>query len=116
MDNTYSWSDLESHIERREDGCWTWDGFALEGNVYRVIAEAYGAALPGGQKMYRMPGCTLGKDCVNPNHIGAREDFARALQGQRREIPASKTITLSELTVQDRRFLRSCRISWECVD
>ncbi len=40
MDNANSWNEVEPHIERRVDGCWTWDGFPLDGNVYRIIAEA----------------------------------------------------------------------------
>jgi hypothetical protein len=76
------------HIDRRENGCWTWSGSPVEGNVYRIVAEAYEAPLPAGQKLYRMPGCTLGKECVNPNHLGTGADFVLALNGRRQEIPA----------------------------
>jgi hypothetical protein len=115
MDNAYSWSDLESHIERREDnGCWTWDGFPLEGNVYRIIAKAYRAPLPAGQKLYRMPECKLGKACINPSHLGTAADFVLALNGRREEIPEPpRAVKVVRLTKLDRLFLKSLRISWE---
>jgi hypothetical protein len=113
MDNASDWKDIESHIERREDGCWTWDGSPLDGNVYRVIAEAYGAPLPAGQKMYGMPNCTLGKECVNPSHLGTGADYVLALNGRRQEIPEPPKTVVVKLTPQDRRFLKSVRVRWK---
>src|ERR1700694_1532977 len=105
MDNAKHWSDVEAHIRRHNSGCWAWSGAPVEGNVYRFVAEAYGAPLPAGQKLYRMPNCKLGKQCVNPNHLGTGADYVLALNGRRQEIPEPpKTVTL-KLTPQDRRFL-----------
>jgi hypothetical protein len=114
MDNAFGWSDVEPHIERRNDsGCWTWDGTPLEGNVYRFVAEAYGAPLPT-EKLYRMPDCKLGKQCVNPNHLGTGADFVLALNGRRQEIPEpSSTIGVVRLTERDREFLRSVKVRWD---
>ncbi len=115
MDNASDWSILEPHIERREDcGCWTWDGSPLEGNVYRIIAEAYGAPLPAGPKLYRMPECKLGKECVNPNHLGTGADYVLSLNGRRQEIPEpSRAVRVVRLTELDRQFLKSVRIVWD---
>jgi hypothetical protein len=115
MDNTSDWGEVEAHIERHEGGCWTWDGSPVEGNVYRFVAEAYGAPLAFGRgKLFRMPDCKLGKECVNPNHIGTAKDFFRALNGQGQEIPEPpKMATGVRLTPKDRRFLRALRIRWE---
>jgi hypothetical protein len=112
--NTNDWDEVAAHIERREDGCWTWDGSPLEGNVYRVVAQAYGAPLPAGPKLYRMPQCTLGKDCVNPNHIGTGADFVLALNRRRQEAPEpSRTVAEVRLTELDREFLRSVKVRWD---
>jgi hypothetical protein len=115
MDNTSDWGEVEAHIERHEGGCWTWDGSPVDGNVYRVVAEACGAPLPVGLgKLYRMPDCKLGKACVNPNHLGTGEDFVLSVNGRRQEIPEpSKRETGVKLTPQDKRFLKSLRIGWE---
>jgi hypothetical protein len=115
MDKTSDWGEVEAHIERHEGGCWTWVGAPMTCNVYCFVAEAYGAPLPVGLgKLYRMPDCRLGKECVNPNHIGTGEDFVLAVKGERREIPEpSKTDAGINLTPRDRRFLKSLRISWE---
>jgi hypothetical protein len=115
MSSTNNWDDVAAHIERHEGGCWTWDGTPVDGNVYRVVAEALGAPLPTGKgKLFRMPGCTLGKPCVNPNHFGTGEDFVRALNGRRQVMPEPpKTGTEMKLTPRDRRFLKSFRIRWE---
>jgi len=113
MDNASNWSEVEAHIGRREDGCWIWDGPRMECNVYRFVAEAYGAPLPT-EKLYRMPDCKLGKTCVNPNHLGTGADFVLALNGRRQEIPEPpRTDRVVQLTEQDRRFLKSLRIRWE---
>lgn len=114
MDNAYGWSDVEPHIERHHDSdCWTWDGSPVEGNVYRVVAEAFGLPLPTG-KLYRMPDCKLAKVCVNPNHLGTGADFVLALNGRRQEIPEPpRTVTDVRLTELDRRFLKSLKIRWE---
>jgi hypothetical protein len=82
----------------------------LDGNIYRVVAEAYGVPLPAGQKLYRMPGCTVGRKCVNPNHLGTGEDFVLSLQGKRKEVPEPSK---AGITPQDRQFLKSLRIEWE---
>jgi hypothetical protein len=114
MDKTSDWGEVEAHIERHEGGCWTWVGAPMTCNVYCFVAEAYGAPLPVGLgKLYRMPDCRLGKECVNPNHIGTGEDFVRALNGRRQEIPASKADARVWLTRQARQFLKSLKISWE---
>jgi len=85
----------------------------MECNVYRFVAEAYGAPLPT-EKLYRMPDCKLGKTCVNPNHLGTGADFVLALNGRRQEIPEPpRTDRVVQLTEQDRRFLKSLRIRWE---
>lgn len=114
MDNTSDRSAVEAHIERRDEGgCWTWDGSPVEGNLYRIIAEAYGAPLATG-KLYRMPACMLGKECVNPNHIGTGADFVLALNGRRQEITEpSRMGRVLQLTEQDRRFLRSVKVRWD---
>jgi len=114
MDNTRDWNDVEAHIERRDNGgCWTWDGSPLQGNVSRVIAEAYGAPLPTG-KLYRMPECKLGKDCVNPNHLGTSADFVLALNGRRQEIPEPpRAVRIVRLTELDREFLKSVKVRWD---
>lgn len=115
MDNTSDWSELQAHIERHEGGCWTWDGSPVDGNVYRIVAEACGVYFPVGRgKLYRMPDCKLGKACVNPNHIGTGKDFERALNGRRREIPGrSKAVPMVRLTSLDRQFLKDLRIRWK---
>ena len=115
MSDTSDWNDVEKHIERHEGGCWTWDGSPLDGNVYRFVADAYGAPIPNGHgKLYRMPDCTVGRKCVNPDHLGTGEDFVLSLQGKRKETPKpSKAVTVVELTPQDRQFLKSLKISWE---
>jgi hypothetical protein len=115
MSNTNDWGDVEVNIKRHESGCWTWIGPPLECNVYRFVAEAYGAPLPNGHgKLYRMPCCTLGRKCVNPNHIGSRDDYMLTLDGRRRDNPEPlKTATGVKLTHEDRRFLKTLRIRWE---
>jgi hypothetical protein len=112
-DNAYSWSEVEVHIIRHPSGCWTWDGLPVDGNVYRIIAEAYGAPLPT-EKLYRMPDCKLGKACVNPNHLGTGADYILSLKGQRQEIPEpSRMGRVLQLTEQDRRFLKNLQIRWD---
>ncbi len=113
MDNANNWSAVEAHIERHEGGCWVWIAAPVEGNLYRMIAEACGTPLPAGQKLYRMPDCKLGKRCVNPNHLGTGEDFVLAVKGQRREIPEPPKTVKVKLTPQDRRFLKALRIGWD---
>jgi hypothetical protein len=115
MDNTNDWGEVETHIERHEGGCWTWDGTPVDGNVYRVVAEACGILFPVGRgRLYRMPECKLGKECVNPNHLGTGEDFVLAVNGRRQEIPEpSKTVATVRLTRMDRQFLKGLNIRWE---
>ena len=115
MNNSYDWGEVEAHIKRLDGGCWTWDGTPVDGNVYRIIAEAYGIFFPvGSGKLYRMPECQLGKLCVNPNHIGTAKDFVLAVHGRRRETAEpTKTGTGIWLTMEDRRFLKALRILWE---
>jgi hypothetical protein len=112
--DTNDWDEVAAHIERRNySGCWTWDGSPLDGNVYRFVAEAYGAPLPT-EKLYRMPDCKLGKQCVNPNHLGTGADFVLALNGRRREAPEPpRTVKVVRLTEKDKQFLKSLRIRWE---
>jgi len=111
--DTSDWGGVEGHIERRECGCWVWDGAPVDGNVYRIVAEAYGAPLPI-EKLYRMPDCKLGKECVNPNHLGTGADFVLALNGRRQEIPEPpRTVRVVRLTERDREFLRSVKVRWD---
>ena len=113
MDETHNWDAVEPHIIRHPSGCWVWDGLPLEGNVYRIIAKAYGAPLPT-EKPYRMPDCKLGKSCVNPNHLGTGADYILSLNGRRQEIPEPpRTVGVVRLTELDRQFLKSLRIRWE---
>ena len=91
MDNAYDWFDMEPHVVRHDSGCWSWDGFPLDGNIYRAVAEACGCPLPAGEKLFRMPDCALGKDCINPMHLGTSVDFVLALNGRRQEIPEPPT-------------------------
>jgi len=112
--DTNSWSEVEPHIERHKSGCWTWDASPVEGNVYRIVAKAYGAPLPIGiGKLYRMPDCKFGMKCVNPNHIGTKEDYFLTLDGQRRDWPEPKTGNGIGLTKQDREFLKKLKIAWD---
>jgi hypothetical protein len=60
-----------------------------------------------------MPDCTLGKECVNPSHVGTREDYFLALGGRRQMPEPSKTGTGIRLTKRDREFLRALRVTWE---
>jgi hypothetical protein len=113
--NNSNWNDIEAHIARHDGGCWTWDGTPVDGNVYRIVAEACGIYFPVGRgKLYRMPECKLGTECVNPSHIGTGADFGRALNGRRQEVPEpSKMATGITLTQKDRRFLKNLRVRWE---
>jgi hypothetical protein len=115
MNTPTDWGEVEVHIKRHESGCWTWNGSPVEGNVYRIVAEACGAPTRNWNgKLYRMPDCTVGRKCVNPNHIGTIEDYMITLDGRRRDIPESmETGTGVKLTKLDRRFLKSLRIVWE---
>ena len=64
------WADVQRH----ENGCWTWVGQS-GCNIIRLLAEMSGKPLPLLRRMYRMPGCVLGKDCVNPEHVGTAEEW-----------------------------------------
>jgi hypothetical protein len=60
-----------------------------------------------------MPECTLGRECVNPHHLGTGADFVLALKGRRRKItPEPRKMATIELTLHDRRFLEELRIRW----
>jgi hypothetical protein len=115
MSSTNNWENIEPHIERHESGCWSWDGTPVEGKVFRVVAEAYGAPLPNAQvNLYRMPDCTLGMRCVNPNHIGTRADYIDTVDGRRQDWPEPpKKGTGLKLTPRDKRFLKTLNIGWE---
>jgi hypothetical protein len=113
MDNTNNWNAVDVHLRRHESGCWTWSGPPVEGNVYRLVAQACGTPLPAGQKLYRMPGCMMGKVCVNPHHLGTGADFVLALNGRRQEISEPPRTVTIRLTPEDSRFLKTLRISWE---
>jgi hypothetical protein len=68
MDNASNWDDIEPHIKRHGSRCWTWSGAPVEGNVYRIVAEACGAPTPNWNgKMYRMANRTVGTNSVNPS-------------------------------------------------
>jgi hypothetical protein len=112
MSESNDWGSVEVNINRHDSGCWTWVGAPMACNVYRYIAEVHGTPLPTG-KLYRMPECRVGRDCVNPGHLGTGEDYMLALTGQRRKISEpSKTGTV-ELTASDRLFLRELKIGWD---
>ncbi len=114
MDNTYDWFDIEPHIEKHKNGCWTWLGALLEGNIYRLVAEACGCPLPAGQKLFRMPDCALEKNCINPAHLGTSVDFVLALKGRRVSMPEPlSAVRMVRFTEQDRQFLKSLRIRWD---
>ena len=56
----------------------------------------------------------LGKECVNPNHLGTGEDCTLAVKGQRREIPEPpKTDVMLRLTGLDWEFLKGLKIGRE---
>ncbi len=115
MGDNNDWDDIEPHIERHESGCWTWDGSPVKGKVFRIIVDALGTPIPNGHgKLYRMPDCTVGRKCVNPNHIGNIEEYWRTLDGRRQDIPEpSETGTGMKLTPRDKSFLKSLNISWK---
>jgi hypothetical protein len=114
MDDTYDWDEIEPHIVRHASGCRTWDGSPAEG-VFRLVSEALGIPLPSRNgKCYRMPDCTMGKECVNPNHVGSLENYYRTLEGQRRDTPEpSEMCSGMKLTARDKRFLKSLNITCE---
>lgn len=64
------WADVDKH----DSGCWTWTG-ASGCNIIRLLAELSRDPLPANRKMYRMPECTMGKDCVNPDHVGTMQQW-----------------------------------------
>jgi hypothetical protein len=71
------WNDIERH----ENGCWTWSK-PCECNVIRLFAELFDKPLPAGRKLYRMPECHLGKECVNPDHVGTVEEWMSRVRQQ----------------------------------
>lgn len=64
------WTDIDTH----ECGCWTWK-WPSGCNIVRLLAELVGNPLPVNMKMYRMPECEMGSDCVNPEHVGSSEQW-----------------------------------------
>ncbi len=72
------WNDVEMH----ENGCWTWSRRA-ECNIIQLLAELSGNPLPMNSKLYRMPDCGLGRNCVNPEHVGTSERWIARIQAQR---------------------------------
>ena len=107
------WGNVEKHIERHASGCWTWDGSPLTCNVFRYVAEAHGTPLPAGQ-LYRMPGCVLVDECVNPSHIGTSDDFMRAVHRQLNDASEDPKMPIElKVTARDKRFLKSLKISWD---
>jgi hypothetical protein len=54
-----------------------------------------------------------GAECVNPNHFGTGDDFVRAVNGRRQEIPEPSRTVMAKLTPQDRRLLKTLKIGWE---
>jgi hypothetical protein len=107
------WGDVEKNIERHACGCWTWGGAPLACNVFRYVAEAHGTPLPAGQ-LYRMPGCVLVDECVNPSHIGTSDDFMRAVHRQLDDASEEPKMPIElKVTARDKRFLKSLKISWD---
>jgi hypothetical protein len=105
---------VKVNLKRHKSGCWTWVGAPMTCNVYRYVAEALGAPLPNGHgKLYRMPNCTVGRKCVNPNHIGTIENYWRTLDGRRQDTPepCERGIGM-KLTPRDKRFLKTLKIGW----
>jgi hypothetical protein len=115
MCETNDWGSVEVNLKRHASGCWTWVGAPLDCNVYRYVADALGAPIPNGHgKLYRMPDCTVGRKCVNPNHIGTLQDYYLSLDGRRQDIPEpSETVTGMKLTPKDKRLLKRLNISWD---
>lgn len=73
MDNVERaiWQDVHIH----ESGCWGFTG-PRWCSVIRLLADLAGESLPVNKKMFRMPECTLGSECVNPEHVGTSRDLA----------------------------------------
>ncbi len=83
-------------VEKRECGCWLWNGPTVC-KVVRVLAELMGNPLPAGRKMYRMPHCIIGAECVNPAHCGTSEDYMAHLRISKKAV--------GQFTEDDREFL-----------
>lgn len=92
------WRDVEKH----ENGCWTWSGPKIC-KVTRVLAELLGNPLPYGRKLYRMPDCVMGAECVNPAHCGTSEDYML-------HVRLNKSL-IGEFTDDDLKFLSQMAIS-----
>jgi hypothetical protein len=73
------WADVHEH----ENRCWTWSG-PTGCSIIRLLAKLCENELPEGRKMYRMPDCELGKNCVSPYHVGTSEDWMFRLRMSRR--------------------------------
>jgi hypothetical protein len=73
------WNDVQKH----EDGCWTWNG-PTGCSIIRLLARLCDHSLPVGVKMYRMPECDMGADCVNPFHVGTSEEWMARMRRSRR--------------------------------
>ncbi len=112
MDSDHQ-NDIELNIKRHANGCWTWIGSQLPCNIFRYVADRCGTPLPLGQKLFRMPECKLGKECVNPEHIGTGVDFILTVQGRRQEVPQLPMATGVKLTSEDREFLKSLKVVWD---
>ncbi len=67
----------------QENDCWRWKG-ASDCSVIRLLAELGGKPLPVNTRLYRMPECQLGKECVNPEHVGTSEQWVARISGKRR--------------------------------
>jgi hypothetical protein len=67
-------------VDKHESGCWTW-GKPSECNILQILARLCGRRLPPGRAtLYRMPECVMGKDCVNPFHVGTSEEWLSSVK------------------------------------
>ena len=69
-----------SHITKLESGCWQWTGAANKPGIHRIVADLCGMRYPVGVAVYHMPECVLGDACVNPEHVGTREEWNRVVK------------------------------------
>lgn len=74
---------IMADVERHDNGCWTWTG-PKGCNIIRRLAELSAKPLPANRRMYRMPECELGAECVNPEHVGTADEWSRAMRRLRR--------------------------------
>lgn len=69
------------HVTKLENGCWRWDGCKLRGlhpqvrfrgqacYANRVAYLLWRGSLESGEHIFNSESCTLGRICVNPDHL-----------------------------------------------